>query len=61
MSPLILVASEEEKKALIPEEYHKRVILIGMGFRNVIRNLRTSLIEDKTLLNTMFINVGYWN
>lgn len=49
----ILVATEDEKKSLIPNEYYDNVFITGIGFTNVI----------KTLKNTNFsgtvINIGY--
>ncbi len=55
----ILVATESEKLALIPEEYWDDTIITGMGFRNVIRSISGLLKKDKKILENRFINIGF--
>jgi len=49
----ILVATEDEKKSLIPEEYKDNVLITGIGVSKVIESLK-----DTKLTGTI-INIGY--
>jgi len=55
---IILVATEDEKKALIPHSYQDYVIITGIGYRNVIKTLSALLKSDK-IFDSLFINIGY--
>lgn len=52
---ILLVASEEEKKSLIPSEYYNNVFITGIGLINVIKTLKNLNIDE----NNVIINIGY--
>ena len=49
----ILVATEDEKRALIPTEYYDNVFITGIGIINIIKTLKDTKFDGT------IINIGY--
>ena len=49
----ILVATEDEKRALIPPEYYDNVFITGIGIINIIKTLKDTKFDGT------IINIGY--
>ena len=57
---IITVATEEEKKALVPEKYWKHVVITGIGFLDTILTLRDEIYDGIDEYRPSFvINIGY--
>lgn len=58
---IITVASEAEKKALVPEEYQDKVVITGMGMINTLNVLSTCMEAYELIRNgdEPIINIGY--
>ena len=41
----ILVATEDEKRALIPTEYYDNVFITGIGIINIIKTLKDTTVS----------------